>query len=95
MNLFEQFISDLKNVLRQEMQSALENAIETTRKKSINPEKKYLTKKEAAKYLNMSIPTLDKCTHLGLVESFRVGSNIRYLTSELDRSMLKRKFKAD
>ena len=95
MDLFKNLLETLKTEIKNEMISAIKQAVDVCRKDSVNCEKQYLTRKEAAAYLKMSINTLDKCTHLGLITSFRVGASIRYLLSDLDESMLRRKFNSN
>ncbi len=46
-------------------------------------EEKYLTRKEAAKKLKVSLPTLHDYTKRGIIKGFRFGSQVRYLESDI------------
>lgn len=52
----------------------------------------FITRKEAAKLLGISLPTLHKLTQTGKLASFRIGSQVRYNKKELINS-LKIKYK--
>lgn len=52
-------------------------------KKTANPDL-YLTSKETAKMLHMSLTTLSKYCKSGLIPSYRIGRNIRFKKSEID-----------
>ncbi len=49
---------------------------------------KYLTRKDTAKRLGVSLPTLNEWTKTGLVQGYRISSRIRYKESELDAALL-------
>lgn len=51
------------------------------------PEKKYLTREEAANLLDVSLHTLNKWTKEGRVKGYRIGSRVRYVASELGNSL--------
>ncbi|MEO6303779.1 MAG: helix-turn-helix domain-containing protein, partial [Bacteroidia bacterium] len=55
-------------------------------------EDKLLSRKEIAKYLKISLPTLNDWTKKGLVSSYRIGSRILYKKSEVDLKINHRKF---
>jgi len=44
----------------------------------------YLTRKQAADYLQISLPTLHAYTQKGLVKVMRLGKQVRYLKKDLD-----------
>lgn len=44
----------------------------------------YLTRKQAADYLQISLPTLHAHTQKGVIKAMRLGKQIRYLRKNLD-----------
>ena len=49
----------------------------------------YLTRKEAARYLRLSLVTLHEYTGRGIVTAYRVGARVLYLKSDLDKCLSK------
>jgi len=47
-----------------------------------------LTRKDAAKMLNVSLPTLHFWTKEGIVKGTRIGSRIRYRLSDLESALV-------
>ncbi len=43
-----------------------------------------LTRNEAAKYLGVSLPTLNEWTKTGVVKGYRIGSRVRYKLPEIE-----------
>jgi excisionase family DNA binding protein len=56
------------------------------------PDNEYITRKETAQILGISLPTLNEYTKRGLVPSFRIGSQIRYKKDEVLKSVNQRLF---
>ena len=52
----------------------------------------FLTRKEAADFLKISLPTLDKWTRLGEIKSYKVVNQIRYKKQELGEAYEAREF---
>lgn len=48
-----------------------------------------VTRKEAARYLGLSLPTLHDYSMKGLVPAFRIGSRVRYRRGDLSNALLK------
>ena len=48
-----------------------------------------VTRKLAAKYLGLSLPTLHDYTQRGIVTAYRIGSRVRYRRGELANALLK------
>ncbi len=46
-----------------------------------------LTRKDAAKFLGISLPTLLEFTKAGKVIGYRIGTRVRYKRSELEKSL--------
>lgn len=57
---------------------------------TVNPEptkKELKTRKEAAEFLGITLPTLHKWTQDGKVKGLRVGSRIRFYQSDLEKAL--------
>jgi excisionase family DNA binding protein len=53
---------------------------------------KYLTRKEVALLLKISLPTLNDWTKEGLLQSYRLGTRVLYKQDEIEQSLLQRNF---
>jgi excisionase family DNA binding protein len=51
------------------------------------PETEYGTRKQAAKKLGISLPTLNEWTKNGTVKGYRIGSRVRYKMNELEQCL--------
>jgi excisionase family DNA binding protein len=49
----------------------------------------YLTRKEAANQLNITLPTLGQYTKKGLLTSYKIGARVLYKKSEIESAPLK------
>jgi len=47
----------------------------------------FLSRKEAAKLLGISLPTLSEWTKTGLVKGYRIARRVRYVRAEVESSM--------
>ena len=52
-----------------------------------------ISRKEVAKLLKISLPTLNEWTKSGLLKSYRIGTRILYKLSEVEESITQRDFK--
>lgn len=50
-------------------------------------QKEYLSRSEAAKTLNISLPTLSKHSKSGLIKSHRIGGRVVYKSAELNEAL--------
>ena len=57
-----------------------------------NPNK-YLTRKEAASLLKITLPTLHEWTKMGWLTSYRIGNRVLYKEQELESALVSRKLK--
>lgn len=48
--------------------------------------KLYLTRKEVAAKLRITLVTVDKYTKAGILQSYRIGGQIRYKSNEVDKA---------
>jgi excisionase family DNA binding protein len=72
--------------LQAEIATAVERSIEKhigSFQKSPLPSEELLTRKEAAKLLDVSLGTLNEYTKKGIVIGYRIGACIRYKKSEI------------
>ncbi|MCE3279694.1 MAG: DNA-binding protein [Bacteroidetes bacterium] len=49
----------------------------------------YLTRKQASKFLQISLPKLDEFTRAGDLPAARIGTRVRYLKTDLVNSLVK------
>jgi excisionase family DNA binding protein len=52
------------------------------------PDSDLLTRKEAAKLLSVSLPTLNEWSKTGVINGYRIATRVRYKKSELEKSLL-------
>jgi excisionase family DNA binding protein len=77
--------TELRAVLTETIKTELANLKPT---ESIN-ENQLITRLEASKILGISLPTLYKYTLEGKIQSYRIGSQIRYKKEEILNSLSK------
>lgn len=75
-------IEDLQNLIRSTVREEIQIALE---KKP--DENKYLTRKEAATLLKISVPTLHQYTKIGIIKGSRIGTRVLYKLKDLESSM--------
>lgn len=80
-------IADLQGYIAQTIQREL-SAILRADNPAPDPEE-LVTRKEAARYLGLSLPTLHDYTQRGIVTAYRIGSRVRYRRGELSNALLK------
>lgn len=66
--------------------------VSNNKKLSIESEESFLTRQQAADYLQMSLPTLHQYTKNGWITSYRIGNKIRYRKADLETALTKRNF---
>lgn len=52
-----------------------------------DPPERYLTRKETAKLLQISLVTLSEWSKRGILQSYRLGGRIRYKLTEIDEAL--------
>lgn len=52
-----------------------------------SPAAKYLTRKETAEQLNVSLPTLNQYTKRNLITGYRFGVRVMYKTTDIEASL--------
>lgn len=73
----------------EELRGMVEDAVKTALAgfKQQAPAPKLLSRKEAAKFLGVSLVTLDQWEKDGKVKSSRIGSRVRYLEADLIKAL--------
>jgi excisionase family DNA binding protein len=82
----------LTNLSLQELKSHISDAVRSEIDKHIPnngivEKDEFLTRKQAAKLLGISLPTLAKWTKEGLIPSLRISSRIRYTRQGIENSL--------
>ncbi len=62
----------------------------------LNPKKgyKFLSRKEVSEILKVSLVTLSDWSKRGVINSYRIGSRIRFKSDEVEEALIKRKFRS-
>ena len=94
----EEYFNKQFQILAEETKKNIANSIEEGLKKILleleyKNSPKYLSRKEACKFLGgISLPTLDAYVKTGIIPSWRLGSSIKFIQSELESVLIKRVF---
>ena len=89
----EQNITQLHNITPEELKQSIIDEIRNELKeitknfKPVSPPE-YITRKEAAKILKVSLVTLHDWNKKGILKPYRLGNLIRYKRSELDKALI-------
>lgn len=78
-------ISITEEEFQARLEAAMEKALEKYRPKI--EEVKYITRKEAAKKLRISLPTLNEYTKTGRVKGYRISGRVLYRSDEIESSL--------
>jgi excisionase family DNA binding protein len=80
----------IQSVSLEELASFISNTIETKLETVKHPTKKpleYLTRKETAELLRISLPTLNELTKKGTLQGYRISSRVLYKRDEIEDSL--------
>lgn len=75
--------------LRDLISDSITKVLDTFKPVEPSNENELITRKETAKILDISLPTLNAYTRDGKIQSYRIGSRIRYKRNEVINSVLK------
>lgn len=78
-------IGELKNLISQTLQEVL-SANETTKKQE-QEIPQYLTRKETASVLGVSLVTLHSYTNSGKIKAHKIGGRIRYKKLDIEKAV--------
>jgi excisionase family DNA binding protein len=74
--------SELKNLIAEAIKEQLSTFFEKK-----DTEDKLLTRKQVSGMLSISLPTLHTWTKEGIIQGIRIGSSIRYKSSEIEKAL--------
>jgi excisionase family DNA binding protein len=77
-------IEELKAVISDTVRSELSKHLEN---RDAPRPAELLTRKAAAKFLDISLPTLLEFTKTGKVKGYRIGTRVRYKQTELEQAL--------
>ncbi|MEW2921269.1 helix-turn-helix domain-containing protein [Muricauda sp. ANG21] len=73
------------------LEEAFEKALKRAVKEFINPPKSndsdMFSRKETAKFLRISLPTLHDWTKEGLIRAYRIGNRVLYKKADIDQAL--------
>ena len=49
----------------------------------------FITRKDTARKLGLSLPTLNEYTKTGIIPAYRIGSRVRYKSNEIETALLR------
>ena len=79
-------VSDFKEIISDTLRDEIRNTI------SAKPsQEQYLTRKETAKLLQISLVTLWSWSKEGIIQSYTIGSRVRYKKSDIDNALKAKK----
>ena len=74
----------IHNVTPEKFREIIQEAVKVELKSQpAKEESRYLTRKETAEVLHISLPTLNEYSKRGILKSHRVGSRVLYLESQV------------
>ena len=79
----------LENITSEDLYSKIREIISEELNKRLTPEppQLYITKKEAAAKLRLSLPTLGRLTSDGTLQGYRVGRRVLYKADEIENAV--------
>lgn len=80
-------VEDLQIIIKTAVGEVLQNSQPQQKE---NDEGSYLTRQQVAKYLHLSLTTLDTYTKEGLLTSYKIGHRVLYKKSEINSSLLEK-----
>lgn len=78
-------LDDLRDVISESVKAEFTRQFDSLPKQ--NQDGDLLTRKEAAHFLGISLPTLLEFTKSGKVTGYRIGTRVRYKRCELEQSL--------
>ena len=79
------FIEQLKTEISEDVFNKISCLIQTAQ--TTNPETEFITRKQTADLLRVSLPTINDWTKTGKIKGYRIGSRIRYKRNEIENSL--------
>lgn len=86
---------ELKESILQEIRFELESIRQSFQVEEQKNEVEYLTRKEAAKLLKISLVTISDWNKKGILKPYRIGNLIRYKRDEIEAALIQIKFRSN
>jgi len=82
--------------LIQQIESIVERKLEDSLSKLLQKPKKfsYMTRKEVAEYLRISLPTLHEWTKMEWIKSYKISSRVLFRNDEVEQDLKIRRFRS-
>lgn len=84
--LLELSIEEFQDIIKEAVEEKFNEAIEKFNKKE---EVEFITRKETAKLLSISLPTLNFWSKRNIVISYRIGTRVLYKKHEIEKALKK------
>jgi len=75
-------VSDFKEIISDTFKNEIRESLSGQ-----NPPEQYLTRKDTARLLQISLVTLRDWSVKGILQSYKIGGRIRYKKSEIDEAL--------
>lgn len=75
-------VEELQDIIRSIVKEEIQQAATVRRKETT-----YMTRKEAATFLRVSLPTINNYTKAGIIKGFRVGYRVLYKLEDLEMNL--------
>lgn len=86
---------ELKESILQEIRFELDSIRQSFQVEEREREVEYLTRKEAAKLLKISLVTISDWNKKGILKPYRIGNLIRYKRDEIEAALIQIKFRSN
>jgi excisionase family DNA binding protein len=80
-------IETIELIIKESIDKAMKNEFYQKNINSKSAESNYLSRKQTAKILGISLPTLHKWTINGILKGYRIGNSVRYKSNEIENSL--------
>lgn len=79
------FIEQLKTEISEDVFNKISCLLEKVQ--TAAPQTEFITRKQTAQILGVSLPTINEWTKTGKIKGYRIGSRIRYKRNEIENSL--------
>lgn len=79
------FIEQLKTEISEDVFNKISCLLEKVQTPA--PQTEFITRKQTAQILRVSLPTVNDWTKTGKIKGYRIGSRIRYKRNEIENSL--------
>ena len=82
-------MTDLESMMSRLLDKKLADVIESTPKVEESPKDGLLKRKDTARKLQVSLPTLDNWTKLGIIKARKIGTRVYYTDKDINDALKK------